>query len=180
MASHIALLRGVNVGGHQAIAMARLRAFFGELGLGGAQTVLQSGNVVFSAPGKAKAQWEPQLEREALQRLQLTTSFFVRTAAEWRALIAANPFPEAARDDPSHLVVLFLKAPVTTAVLRGLQAAIVGPETVRAVGLQAYITYPDGIGRSRLTPARLDARLGQRGTARNWNTVRKLGALVGA
>ncbi len=136
--------------------------------------------MVFPAPGRPDATLEARLEREALARLGLTTSFFVRTAAEWRALVAANPFPREAEDDPGHLVVHFLKAPVPAAVLRGLQAAIVGRETVRAVGRQAYITYPDGIGRSRLTPALLDAKLGQRGTARNWNTVRKLAVLAGA
>jgi uncharacterized protein (DUF1697 family) len=61
-----------------------------------------------------------------------------------------------------------------------LQAAVVGRETVRAAGRQAYIYYPDGIGDSKLTLNVIEKKLGSRGTGRNWNTVLKLGALAGA
>lgn len=178
MARHLALLRGINVGGNQLVAMADLRAMFDRLGLGPAQSVLQSGNIVFESEGRTPAQLESLLEAEALKRFKLTAPFFVRTAREWNALVASNPFPKAAKDDPSHLVVLFLKKAPTPAVIQGLQKAIVGREQVQAAGRQAYIIYPDGIGLSRLTPGIIDAKLGQRGTARNWNTVLKLAALA--
>ena len=74
--------------------------------------------------------------------------------------------------------MLLKSAPDATRV-KALQAAIVGPEIVRAKGRHAYIVYPDGMGRSRLTSALIERTLGTRGTARNWNTVLKLGALVG-
>ena len=64
--------------------------------------------------------------------------------------------------------------------MRALQAAITGPEVVRADGAHAYIIYPDGVGRSRLTHALIERKLGTRGTGRNWNTVLKLAALAGA
>jgi uncharacterized protein (DUF1697 family) len=60
--------------------------------------------------------------------------------------------------------------------VEALQGAIKGREVVRAVGRQAYVIYPDGVGSSRLTTALIDKTLGLRGTARNWNTVLKLGA----
>jgi uncharacterized protein (DUF1697 family) len=77
------------------------------------------------------------------------------------------------------LVVLLKVAPDRQNVA-ALQRAITGRESVRIDGRHAYVVYPDGIGRSRLTTALTEKILGTRATARNWNTVLKLGALVGA
>jgi uncharacterized protein (DUF1697 family) len=111
--------------------------------------------------------------------LGLRTDFFVRTAAEWAKVVAGNPFPEEAERDPGHLVVMFLKATPEANDVAALQAAIPGRETVRAEGKHAYIIYPDGIGRSKLTIDLIERKLGTRGTGRNWNTVLKLAALAG-
>jgi uncharacterized protein (DUF1697 family) len=123
-------------------------------------------------------QLERLLQAESAARLRLQTDFFVRTAQEWRDVIAGNPFREAAERDPGHLVVMFLKDAPAARDVKALQAAIAGPEVVRARGRQAYITYPAGIGRSRLTTALIESKLGTRGTGRNWNTVLKLMALA--
>ena len=176
MSSAIALLRAVNVAGHGAVTMATLRAFFAELGFKGARTLLQSGNVVFENPASGDAALERCLEGEAEKRLGLRTTFFVRTATEWASLIAENPFQTEAERDPGHLVALCLKAAPEAAAVSALQAAIRGPEVVRAGSRHVYITYPAGIGRSRLTAAVLEKALGSPGTGRNWNTVLKLAA----
>ena len=89
------------------------------------------------------------------------------------------PFPKEAKDDPSHLLAVVLKDAVTPANVTALQKAIIGREVVRGTGRCVYIVYPDGIGNSKLTAAIIEKRLGTRGTARNWNTVLKLGQLVG-
>lgn len=176
MTIHVALLRGINVGGNK-LAMADLRDLFQHLGFQDARTLLQTGNVVFHGDGRSAEELERLLETEAVKRLSLKTEFHVRTAREMQAAIAANPFPEEAERDPAHLVALFLKAAPAAGDVAALQDAITGPEVVRAVGRQAYIVYPDGIGRSRLSNSLIDRKLG-RGTARNWNTVLKLGALA--
>jgi uncharacterized protein (DUF1697 family) len=175
----IALLRGINVGGHQKVAMADLRALAAGLGFADPRSVLQSGNLVFQAGARPTGPLEQRLERETEKRLHLQTDFIIRTGAEWKAVIARNPFPEPAARDPSHLVVVFFKDPPKAADVAALQAAIAGREVFRADGRQAYITYPDGIGDSRLTNALIERTLRVRGTARNWNTVMKLGALAG-
>ena len=175
---HIALLRGINVGGHKQVAMAELRDLLTRLGFADVRSLLQSGNLVFGASGRTAAQLERLLEAEAEKRLGLQTDFFVRTAKEWNDVVAHNPFPKEARRDPGHLVVMFLKdAPSVTGV-KALRQAITGPEAVAAAGKQLYIVYSDGIGRSRLTNALVDKQLGTRGTGRNWNTVLKLAALA--
>jgi uncharacterized protein (DUF1697 family) len=178
MATYIALLRAVNVGGTGMLPMADLRRFFATLGYPETQTVLQSGNVVFRAPARSTTGLERLLEAEAAARLGIATAFMVRTAAEWRALVAANPFAAAARDDPARLLVMFLKASPEPRQVKALQAAITGREEVRVKGQQAYVTYPDGSGKSKLTNAVLERALGSSCTGRNWNTVLKLAALV--
>ena len=175
---HIALLRAVNLPGHNKIGMADLKALVIRLGFTDAQTLLQSGNIVFSGGTKTTASLEQTLERAAAKQLGLETDFIVRTAKEWRAIVDANPFPREAKDDPSHLVAVILKDDVSAANVVALQKAIVGREVVRATGRCAYIVYPDGIGRSKLTSALIEKKLATRGTARNWNTVLKLGALT--
>jgi uncharacterized protein (DUF1697 family) len=158
--------------------MADLRELLTELGFIDARTLLQSGNLVFRSRPRSSAQVERLLEAEAEKRLALRTDFFVRTAEEWMAVVAHNPFREEAVRDPSHLVVFFLKGAPDARDVSALQAAISGPEVVRAKGRHAYIVYPSGIGRSRLTSTLIERKLGTRATGRNWNTVSRLGALA--
>lgn len=174
---HIGLLRAVNLAGLNKISMSDLRDLLVMLGLRDARTLLQSGNVVFRAD-IAAAKLEGLLQDAAAKRLGLTTDFFVRTAKEWKGIVAANPFPDEARRDPGRLIVVVLKDAPEAEAVTALQNAIKGREVVRAKGRQAYITYPDGMGRSRLTTALIERKLGTRGTARNWNTVLKLAALA--
>jgi uncharacterized protein (DUF1697 family) len=180
MTVYLALLRGINVGGHKQVAMSELRDLLTQLGFRDARSLLQSGNLVFRGDPRAGAYLEHLLEAETAKRLGLQTDFLVRTSDEWGAIVARNPFPEEAERDPGHLVVMFLKDAPSAKEVTALQAAITGPEIVRAKGKQAYIVYPDGIGRSRLTITLIERKLGTRGTGRNWNTVQKLGALAKA
>jgi uncharacterized protein (DUF1697 family) len=175
--AHIALLRGVNLGGHRAVAMADLRELATALGFSEVRTLLNSGNLVFEAGAHTSAKLEALLEGEAEQRLGLRTDFHVRSAGEWRAIIAKNPFPAEAKRDPARLIMFCLKTAPGAKAFTALQAAIKGPERVLGVGRHAYIYYPDGQGRSTLTIGIIDKAL-NRGTGRNWNTVLKLAALT--
>jgi uncharacterized protein (DUF1697 family) len=175
---HIALLRGINVGGHAMVAMADVRALFEQLGFRSARTLLQSGNVVFFGTALTDAALETRLEKEALKRLGLRTQFVVRSVDEWADVIVQNPFPAEAKHEPSLLHVMFLKSAPQAAAVEALSAAITGREVVRAGARHLYITYPDGAGRSKLTGTLIEKKLGTSGTARNWNTVLKLEALA--
>jgi uncharacterized protein (DUF1697 family) len=178
MSTHIALLRGINLAGKNMIAMADLRALLEPLGFTGVKTLLQSGNVVFDGGRKSGASLERLLESETEKNLGVAVDYHVRTAAEWCSIIAKNPFPAEAKRDPAHLVVLLMKKAPESKNVKTLQAAIRGPEYLEVDGRQGYVVYPAGIGNSKLTSAVMDRILGVRGTARNWNTVLKLGALV--
>ena len=178
--TYVALLRAINLPHHKQVAMADLRDLLTQLGFVDPRSLLQSGNLLFRSGARSGAQLERLLEKEAASRLALETDLFVRTAAEWQSVIAHNPFRKEAERDPARLVVIFLKDAPSAKAVRALRVAITGPEVVRAAGRHAYIVYPNGTGRSRLTNALIEKHLGTRGTGRNWNTVLKLGALVQA
>jgi uncharacterized protein (DUF1697 family) len=178
MTIQVALLRAVNVAGQRMVAMSDLRGMLEDLGFTGVKSLLQSGNLVFRGDRRSGDSLERLLEAETAKRLKLSCDHFVRTADEWARVVADNPFPREAQRDPGHLVVMFLKAAASSKNVKALEAAIRGPELVRAQGKQLYLVYPAGIGRSKLTNALIEKHLGTRGTGRNWNTVLKLAALT--
>jgi uncharacterized protein (DUF1697 family) len=159
--------------------MTNLRNFLTELGFENVKSLLQSGNLVFGSRSRFGAELERFLEVEAAKRLALEVDFYVRTAEEWKSVVRQNPFRKEAERDPKHLVALFLKNAPDPKDVALLQSEISGPELVKAKGKQAYIFYPDGMGRSRLTTAMIEKRIGP-GTGRNWNTVLKLDVIAKA
>jgi uncharacterized protein (DUF1697 family) len=177
VALRVALFRAINGGGRGTVSMEALRRFAADIGLAEARTLLQSGNLVFASAGESP-ELESLIESAAHERLGLATDVIVREPAEIAAVIAANPYPAMAADDPSHLVVFFMKTKAPPTATSALRAALVGRETVEVAGRELYIAYPDGIGTSRFTNAVIERRLRVRGTARNWNTVTRLAALL--
>lgn len=178
MTTYIALLRGINVGGHKKIAMADLRELLTRMGFEDPRSLLQSGNLVFRSKAQPTGKLEQLLEAGTKKKLSFETHFFVRSAQEWQSVIDRNPFLREAEHDPGHLVAMLLKKAPEPGDLKTLQRAITGSESIHADGREAYITYPDGIGRSRLTNALIESKLGTRGTARNWNTIMKLAVIA--
>lgn len=172
MARRIALLRAVNVGGRK-LPMAALRALCGELGWKDVETYIQSGNVVFAAAGGAEA-IEARLEEAIEDRFGLGVPVIVRTAAQWSACIAANPFPTVAEEEPNRLqLLLSKKAPNADAVEKLMERARAG-EVVEAAGGALWFHFPQGVGHSKLVPALIDRAAGSPSTGRNWRTVLKL------
>jgi len=180
MTSFVALLRGINVGGQTMVAMTELRRMAESLGMVEVQSLLQSGNLVFKSKTSNVTAMEKLMEKEAMRLWSRPIDFFVRTAKEWETVLAQNPFPGEAARDPGHLLVVCLKAEPDAKALAALKAAITGPEYFQAAGRHLYLVYPDGVGRSRLTNTLLEKTLGTRATGRNWNTVRKISALLAA
>jgi uncharacterized protein (DUF1697 family) len=180
MTRYVGLIRGINVGGHKAVSMEKLRGFMTDSGFADVKTLLQSGNVIFSGPKQTSATLEKQLEVGLEAKLGVTADFMIRTAAEWTKCIESNPFTEMAKSDPGHLVAICLKEKPAAGAVEKLRAAIKGRETVEAVGRDLYAAYVDGIGTSKLTNTVIEKCLATRGTARNWNTVLKIRAVLEA
>jgi uncharacterized protein (DUF1697 family) len=169
MSTHIALLRGVNVGGNT-LRMERLRALFAGLGFAGARTYLQSGNVLFAASGPAEklaGLIEGKLAGEAL----LPVFVIVRTPAQLRRIVEANPFLKEAGVDPKKLHVTFLAGRPSRPGLAALGGVKSGCDRWQASGAEIYLHCPDGYGRSKLNNTAIERALRVRATTRNWNTV---------
>ncbi|CAN5472481.1 DUF1697 domain-containing protein [soil metagenome] len=174
------LLKGVNVGGNRKLPMADLRQFLKDLGYTDVKTLLASGNAVFSCDESDGAQLETLLEREAKAKLALDTDILVRDAADLAAILKANPFADAAVDHPSHLLVYFHRDRFPVELIDALALVYQGPERRTAIGRELFIDFPENIGDSKLPQAMARARFPKLVTARNWNTVNKLAAMLSA
>ncbi|MEA3054293.1 MAG: hypothetical protein QOG72_3196 [Sphingomonadales bacterium] len=172
MARLIALLRAVNVGGRK-LPMAELRALCGERGWEDVETYIQSGNLIFSATGKPDA-LETELEEAIAERFGLDVPVIVRSAAQWAAYAAANPFAKAAREEPNRLQLLVSKRPPNPGAAARLMEKAQDGEAVQAAGGALWFHFSAGIARSKLTPALIDKACGSPSTGRNWRTVMKL------
>jgi uncharacterized protein (DUF1697 family) len=173
----VGFLRAVNVGNRQ-VRMDDLRRAVEAVGFSAVRTVLNSGNVVFRAGEHDAGKVERKLESGCASPLGIPVEFMVRDLPSLEAVIAANPFPEFGRTDPGHLLVFFLKSAPSAKEGAAFAKSLEGREEARVLGAHAYVTYPAGIGRSRLTLPRIEAATGTRGTGRNWNTVHRLAALA--
>lgn len=176
MERQIALLRGINVGGHNRIAMAALRGWLEDLGHTEVRTHLQSGNVIFTSresPEKAARDIEEVIHRQ----LGLDLRVLVRTRDELAAVVARDPFGEIATD-PARYLVTFLAETPDPAGIDDLGPASFAPDAFHVEGREVYVWCPEGVRHTKLTHAFWQRRTGFAATARNWNTVTRLLSLA--
>jgi uncharacterized protein (DUF1697 family) len=172
---HVALLRGINVGKAKRVAMADLRALCEGLGYGNVRTLLNSGNIVFSAP-RADARAAAKIEKEIASRLGLDSRVLVITGIELDAIIAENPFAEC-ETNPSRFLVTVLATTANRARIEQLTAQNWGAERLGIGSRAVYVWCPDGLIESKASIA-LGKAVGAAGTSRNWATMKKLQALT--
>jgi uncharacterized protein (DUF1697 family) len=188
MATHIALLRGINVGGNNKVPMADLRALVTELGHADVSTYIQSGNVLFTAPDDADCAALGSAITEAVAaRLPVRPPVVVITRDELAEINAANPFPD--EPDPKRVHAVILSEPPGAELTAKLEEAAAkaaakgDPASAVTVGRTIYLHTPAGYGDSDLAAATLrlvsSPKAGLTGTARNRATMDKLLALCG-
>jgi uncharacterized protein (DUF1697 family) len=171
---HVALLRGINVGGHRRVGMPALAKVFADLGYEGVQTYIQSGNVVF----RAYAADGPDIEAAIEAHFGFPLGVALRSGAEWALAVMGNPYPLQAARDGSKVHLALLSAEPDAEGLASLQAVPRGPDNWQLNGRNLYLDLPGGGGNTKLDHGTLERRLGVRVTVRNWNTVLALGALL--
>jgi len=168
---HLALLRAVNVGGSHGLPMRELESAFKSAGASAVATYIQSGNVIFESNRPADTCVGAAKAIEA--RFGFRPAIIWRTADEWQAIVAANPFlAQGAAVESLHVACLESAAPaVATQVLdpRGYL-----PDEFVVADAHVYLRLPNGVARSALTTARLDKALGTVSTMRNWRTAIRL------
>ncbi|MFF9086491.1 DUF1697 domain-containing protein [Streptomyces sp. NPDC014991] len=178
MTKHVALLRGINVGGRTQIAMADLRALFTALGCEAVQTYLRSGNVVFRAPaGQTPAELAARIGKRIADDLGVSVTVLLRTAESLARTVARNPYL-GQEDDPAKLHVTFLAQEPTAEQAARLEVPAGETAVFTLAGDEIHLHVPDGYGRTRLDNAFIERRLGIPATTRNWRTVTALHELA--
>lgn len=168
MATYIAFLRDINVGGNTILPMAELKSMYEKLGFNNVRTYIQSGNIIFESKLNEKiltSKMEKALEASMNKHIPVV----IRTGKELESIVSDNPFPKA---KPEQVGVMLFAGLVPKGLFKGLK--ISGPEKVEVPGREIYIHYPNGMGRSKLKLPDMP----EKGTVRNINTTTKLSELA--
>ncbi len=168
----IVLLRGINLGPKNRVAMPALRELLGERGFEDVRTYVQSGNIVLSSE-LSPTRLATKCKRVISDGFGLDIEALVRTRDELAEVVARNPLARVAVN-PKRYQVTFLSAELDRSQLENLEALATESERLVAVGREVYAWHPDGVARSKLW-ARLGGKgLGVSATSRNWSTVTTL------
>ncbi len=172
--TYVALLRGINLGGHKIVKMDQLRRAFQGLGFDDVKTYIQSGNVVFKGRAQAPENLVKRIERKVLRRFGFPVPVVVKTAAEIGEVIKNNPLLKEKGIDLSKLHVTFLSRAPEKGALKMLDAIAAAPDQFRCSGAAVYLYCPNGYHETRVSNNVLEKTLKVGTTTRNWKTVNQL------
>lgn len=172
--THVALLRGINVGGKNILPMKDLKRLFENAGAMDVRTYIQSGNVVFRAGEKVVATLAERIGDAIRREFGFDSPVILRSAGELREAIAKNPFAE---EDSERVHVMFLRDAPGAERIAKLDPDRSPPDRFALLGREVYLHLPGGVGKSKLTNAYFDATLATVGTIRNGRTVTTLLAM---
>ena len=181
MTTHIALVRGINVGTGKRVAMAELRETLESLGYGRVRTLLNSGNVVLDSGDSQQAVADGVSDALA-ERLGVSAAVIVRNRDQLIAAMAADPFGQVATDGSKHFLGFPAATPASDRVAKIIELrdhAATAPDQARLIRDHLYLWCPNGISRSSFSKLNWDKALGTPVTVRNWNTATKLIELAG-
>jgi len=171
--TYIALLRGINLGPRNKIAMADLRDLLDGLGHGDVRTHILSGNAIFTSRRRSVPALEAEIERAIKARFGFDIAVLIRTRDELARLVKANPF-EDAKKEPSRCFAIFVSRNPPKAKLDAFDPATYAPDEIRLGDRVIYAWLPNGVAGSKVLGLLTDKRLGVTTTNRNWNTTTKL------
>jgi uncharacterized protein (DUF1697 family) len=176
--SYVAMLRGINVSGHNRIKMKDLEATFVALGHSDVITYIQSGNVRFRSLADSSAEVAAGIEHGIERDFGITVRVLLRTKDELGKVVAGNPFLSQGAS-PAKLHVTFLADAPDQELLHQLEGKKAEPDEFHLAGREVYLHCPQGYGRTKLNNSFWERRLRAEATTRNWNTVTKLLQLAG-
>jgi uncharacterized protein (DUF1697 family) len=164
---YAAMLRGINLGARNRVAMPALRELFEAMGFADVETYVQSGNVVFSASSKPDA---VAITKRIAEDLGATSPVLIRSATELAKIVKGNPFT----GDVSSFHVTLLEDKPKAADVAAIDAERYAPDEFKVVGKDVYLRCPKGYGVSKLSNALFEKKLGTVATTRNWKTISNL------
>src|SRR5215212_9051399 len=173
MTVFVALLRGINVGGHARVAMPALRELLESLGYQRVRTYLQSGNVVFEVADQSTDHVAESVTSAVAKEMDLTISVLIRTAREIDRVAEGNPFLGGKRD-PSYLHVTFLESTPSPEKSKAFRTPEGQTDELQLIDREVYLYCPGGYGKTKLNNTFIERRLGVPATTRNWKTVTSL------
>ena len=173
MAPAVVLLRGINLGSSNRIAMPALREALAGAGLENARTYVQSGNIVLDTE-LDQTELSERVERVITERFGLDVSALSLSGRELANVVADNPFPELAAEEPKRFQVTFLRGEPQAGIGQQLEQLATSSERVAVRKRAIYAWHPDGVARSKLA-IKLGGKTGLgkdvTPTSRNWKTV---------
>ncbi len=170
---HVALLRGINVGGKHRVPMATLRELFIDAGATEVETYIQSGNVVYTASTKLAKTLPASVSEALAETFGFPVPIVARTAEQMREVAEAHPFFDRVPEE-KLLMIAFLDRQPTAAKIAALDPNRSPGDLLEVHGQHVYLGFPNGSGRSKLDANWLDRSLAAVGTWRNWRTVQAL------
>ncbi len=174
MPAYVAMLRGVNVTGHNSIKMEQLRGLCDRLGFQRVETYVQSGNVVFQAKTENSALLSKRIGKSILDSFGFETPVIVRTLKEMENLVASNPFLKEKDIDSSKLHVTFLREALERSSLKSLEKLATSQDRFYPASREIYLYCPEGYGRTKLSNNAIEKALSVTATTRNWRTTNTL------
>jgi uncharacterized protein (DUF1697 family) len=178
MSVFVAMLRGVNVGGHQKLSMEALKTLCEGLGLRDVRTYIQSGNVVFREDSGDPLALSRKMADGIQRKFGFRPEVIVRTASDLRKAISNNPFAGRPEVAPNQLLVVFMASAPTKQAQERVLALPCEPEELHFRGRELFVFYPNGMARPKIPTARIEKLIETASTGRNLNTVNKLLAMA--
>jgi len=177
MKSYIALLRGINVGGHRKILMADLRKMFEDLGYQSVRSYIQSGNIVFNTDEEDAAYVERFLEERILEKFGFQVPVLLREKNEWQEMMQNNPFLKG-EEPVESLHITFLASKPLPELLPQLESRQTENDQIQIRGKHAYLLIKGSYHKTPLNNQWLEKTLQTQTTTRNWKGVLKIWELV--
>ncbi|MGK4567993.1 DUF1697 domain-containing protein [Flavobacterium sp. 3HN19-14] len=181
MHTYIALLRGINVSGHNMIKMELLRGFLKELDFANITTYINSGNILFQSQQTDTAKLEESIHLKIAEKFGFNIPVVIVTLEGLKIVVSNNPFSENEISDPTQPFVAFLSVNPSQDDIAAFSAIDFGKDKFHIIHKAIYLIYADGAaGKTKLTNALIENKLKVRATSRNWKTVHKLITLAEA
>ena len=178
MSAYVSLLRGINVGGRKPLRMDTLRQVYESLGLRRVRSYLQSGNLLFESAEPDRLGLVRSIEAGIQAACGYHVPLFLRQPDELRTLLDGNPYLAGRNEDRSRLHVTFLYQTPDEAAWDRLVAPVGNPDEFMPAKAAIYLFCPAGYGKTKLSNAFFERKLGMPVTTRNWNTVEAVWKLL--